>query len=65
VPRHWLCFSCDLKISHLWLAWKKCWTAFLGIGKIEDKLKLPIKSPFFEHYFGKRAIGDDPQAFTN
>lgn len=37
----------------------------IGIGDIHQKLNLPIKSPFFEHFFGRAAITQDPSAFTN
>ena len=36
----------------------------IGIGQIDQKLKLPMKSPFFEHYFGKQSVEADPAAFT-
>ncbi len=38
--------------------------AIIGIGQIHEKLKLPMKSPFFEHYFGKQSVETDPAAFT-
>lgn len=39
--------------------------AMIGIDQIHQKLGLPMRSPFFEHYFGIAAIQADPSAFTD
>ncbi len=39
--------------------------ALIGIGQRHETLKLPIKSPFFEYYFGGTAIKKDPAGFTD